>query len=227
VLIWYRNKFETGRSFSFQQLFSDFHFKSTCKTAIPTMTRRSREVDPSSENNNGDTTIADDTICSVSGGSSNKRRLTGGPAGNNTLLKDISFAEFRQATVDKYPNLSFLGPASMAVYFIKEWLRDDFGWVRYDAPSCKQPNGTRRRQRQQKKPFHFYFIPGDYKYYSDHEKVLQVGTQGMHYATSYISIYNMVRKYGRFAQRQDDGDGEVVLVGYNGPSLPSLEDEKI
>jgi hypothetical protein len=97
--------------------------------------------------------------------------------------------------------------ASMSVYFIKEWLREDFGWVRYDTP-CKQ------KERRQKKPSYFYFIPGGYK---DHEEVLQKGSQGMHYATSYIAIYNMVRRYGKFARGQD---GKVIIVGYSCPSLP-------
>lgn len=134
----------------------------------------------------------------------------------------IAFQDFRAATILKHPNFSFLGPASMAVYWFKIYLKGDrFGWVHHDSPS----------QNDRRKKSYFCHIPGQYirplttpdSQKKDQlksvsvEEVLKRGTPGIHYAPSYVGIYNMIRKYGKFGL---DEQGDVVLVDYMGPPLP-------
>jgi hypothetical protein len=138
-----------------------------------------------------------------------KRRRTSVDKENDNL----SFHEFRKATLKKYPNLSFLGPASMAVYWNKVYLRQEaFGWVH-----CKNTIHEDRRKKS-----YFCHVPGQYFLEASSltpEEVIQIGTPGFHYATSYIGVYNLLRSYGKFAR---DGEGEIVLIHYRGPDLPSV-----
>jgi hypothetical protein len=137
----------------------------------------------------------------------------------------IAFQDFRAATVLKHPNFAFLGPASMAVYWFKIYLKSpQFGWIHHNNPS--------RKDRRKKTPF--CHIPGQYLLrplfenqqketqldsYSV-EEVLERGTPGIHYAPSYVGVYNMVRKFGKFGL---DDNGDIVLVDYAGPHLHSMD----
>lgn len=135
----------------------------------------------------------------------------------------ISFHDFRTDTILKYPNFSFLGPASMAVYWFKTYLKTDFGWVHHESPT---------RQDRRKKSY-FCHIPGQYLSHDtsnngDHDdcptkeslirQVLERGTPGVHYAPSYVGIYNMIRMYGKFGINEQ---GDILLVDYVGPPLPT------
>jgi len=133
----------------------------------------------------------------------------------------ITFHDFRTDTVLKYPNLSFLGPASMGVYWLKTYLKSEqFGWVHHTSPA--------RKDRRKKS--YFCHIPGQYLRQSSMDaggerpsqdsliqRVLDRGTTGVHFAPSYIGIYNMIRKYGKFGISYA---GDIVLLDYEGPPLP-------
>lgn len=133
--------------------------------------------------------------------------------------KDTTFHDFRTATIEKYPSFSFLGPASMAVYWCKLYLKTDkFRWIHYCSPP---PSDLRKRSL-------FWHIPGQYltdplEPHDDAQwrrrvgDVLSRGEPGVHYATSYVGIYNLLRMYGRYGL---NSDGDVVLLSYHGPDLP-------
>ena len=49
-----------------------------------------------------------------------------------------SFQDFRTTSLNEYPSLSFLGPASMAVVWFKEYLKTErFGWMHIPNPRKK------------------------------------------------------------------------------------------
>ena len=125
-----------------------------------------------------------------------------------------TFHEFRQATIAKHANLSWLGPASMAVYWYKTYLRE-LNW--FQCGKC------RKRTRHRSSKGHFYHIPGQYLHNCQAEDVLTHGTPGVHYATSYIGVYNLVRSHGVFGR---DSKGEIVLVDYQGPALPLVDEDE-
>jgi hypothetical protein len=184
----------------------------------------------------------------------------------------ISFLAFRRSTINQYQSLNWLGPGVMAVYWFKEFLKHPpFDWVRCPkrnqqslsiSASNHHCHGTsnrekRRKQRQQmNSKGNFHFIPGQYikivrpKYKTisttkdlEIQRILDLGSPGVHYATSYIGVYNMLRRYGKFAIKTEDhpfekngvatmepqagrlrSEGEespkVFLFDYNGPPLP-------
>ena len=120
----------------------------------------------------------------------------------------------------------------------------------------KRQKQNRLRRRKSNSKGNFYFIPGQYLQIdggkSDGiattkdlaiQNVLDSGTPGIHYATSYIGVYNLLRSYGRFAinaeqnasneisetemKRQSSrlhinvkGNPMVVPIDYSGPPLP-------
>ena len=134
--------------------------------------------------------------------------------------KEVFFQEFRLFIIEKYPNLAWLGPTTMAVYCYKTYL-NGMGWVR-----CQKYIKAGKAHRQERGRGHFYHIPG--QYLKDGKErmtnILSLGKAGIHYADSYISLYNMIRRYGRFSRLQS---GEVKLVGYVGPALPEFEASKV
>jgi hypothetical protein len=175
----------------------------------------------------------------------------------------ISFLEFRLSTIHLYPPLNWLGPGVMAVYWFKEYLKDaPFAWVqrpKQNPLSNDDSFGRRdkkRRKLQNNSKGNFYFIPGLYLQTTEEmndtvvtakdiaiQKVLDFGTPDVHYATSYIGVYNLLRTYGKFAAKTEPdtfqenfkagprqkssklhrvagGKPKVVLVHYNGPPLP-------
>jgi hypothetical protein len=149
---------------------------------------------------------------------SKKRRLL--QLATSIPAKDMTFHDFRTATIEKYPSFSFLGPASMAVYWCKLYLKTDkFGWIHYSSPP---PSDLRKRSI-------FWHIPGQYltdpqEQQHDYARwrrrigdVLSRGEPGVHYATSYVGIYNLLRMFGRYGL---NSDGDVVLLSYDGPDLP-------
>lgn len=134
----------------------------------------------------------------------------------------ITFHDFRAATIECCPSFAFLGPASMAVYWFKLYLKTSkFGWIHHT-----NPQGNDRRKKS-----YFCHIPGQYLTITSEEEdipamktrkivdVLRRGTPGVHYATSYVGIYNLLRMYGQFGL---DQHGDTVLVKYEGPCLPSM-----
>lgn len=156
----------------------------------------------------------------------------------------ISFLEFRRSTIELHSALNWLGPGVMAVYWFKEYLiREPFGWVQ-----CPKQNFRKREEKRRKLPQNskgnFYFIPGQYLRDAEEktdtiaaakdltiQNVLDVGTPGVHYATSYIGVYNLLRSYGKFATNnetnpqstkwyQTERKSKISLVHYNGPPLP-------
>lgn len=155
------------------------------------------------------------------GDSNKRRRVIVQPQADATL----TFHDFRTDTILRHASFSFLGPASMAVYWFKIYLKSEcFGWVHHQSPSSKD-----RRKKS-----HFCHIPGQYLGRSrnnegtmEHniqtvriQQVLKFGSPGVHYAPSYVGIYNMIRKYGKFGI---DERGEIVLVDYDGPALPQAD----
>lgn len=131
-----------------------------------------------------------------------------------------SFQDFRQFTVHEFPNLSFLGPASMAVYWFRIYLKED--WIRCNVLE----KGTRKCQRRKKtnhrrkKGGNFLHIPKAYNEPNGEltiQEILHRGTAGKHYANSYIGLYNMIRKYGTFGKGEN---GDIHITGYNCPNLP-------
>jgi hypothetical protein len=120
----------------------------------------------------------------------------------------------------------------------------------------KRQKQNRLRRRKSNSKGNFYFIPGQYLRIVGEEydttattkdlaiqKVLDSGTAGIHYATSYIGVYNLLRSYGRFAINADQnasnkvgetemkrqssrlhnnlkGNPMVVPIDYTGPPLP-------
>jgi hypothetical protein len=135
-----------------------------------------------------------------------KRQRIGG-------ITEASFHEFRVYTVEKYPNLAWLGPASIAVYWYRTYLKED--WIRCNAKDEKKKNNKRRRRGG-----NFCHIPGDYctnNHQLIADDILQLGMAGVHYANSYIGLYNMIRRYGSFSRCED---GEIHLTGYECPKLP-------
>jgi hypothetical protein len=171
---------------------------------------------------------------SVQPGAPKRRRLL--PPPTSVLARQITFQDFRIATIEKYPSFSFLGPSSMAVYWCKLFLKKEpFGWIHQSSPPAH--NFKKRSQ--------FWHIPGQYltnrrngttedlnSRWRCVQDVLSRGEAGVHYATSYVGVYNLLRTYGRFGLgRQHDGGGshddchcqlgrDVVLVSYHGPDLP-------
>ena len=90
-----------------------------------------------------------------------------------------------------------------------------------------QARHIQKRRRKNNSKGNFYFIPGQYlrscstSSVGDEPKpeknivitqekviavqtVLDIGTPGIHYATSYIGVYNLLRSYGRFVKLLDD-----------------------
>ncbi len=161
----------------------------------------------------------------------------------------ISFLEFRSATIDTYPSLNWLGPGVMAVHWFKQYLKKEpFDWVQCSkhkhssVSSSSDSNGNRERKRRrltQNSKGNFYFIPGQYlrglEENNDEinttrelaiQSVLNSGTPGVHYATSYIGVYNLLRSYGKFAREAQTTSpstpykSNIHLVCYNGPPLP-------
>lgn len=147
---------------------------------------------------------------------SNKRQKKTNGTADTT---EASFFEFRTYTVEKYPNLAWLGPASMAVYWYRTYLKED--WIRCNAEhrgKQGRPNKKRRRRGG-----NFYHIPGEYcrKNHSleTETTILQRGTSGVHFANSYVSLYNMIRCNGTFTRCEN---GEIHLTGYKCPELPTI-----
>lgn len=142
-----------------------------------------------------------------------------------------SFQDFRRFTVQKYPNLAFLGPATMAVYWYRTYLKED--WIRCNVTEdlhgvtkhCKRKKKDKKRHRR-KRGGSFLHIP-KVLFFSKADKkitiqnILNLGTAGKHYANSYIELYNMIRQYGTFSR--NDENGEIHLTGYNCPKLLSLK----
>ncbi|VEU39064.1 unnamed protein product [Pseudo-nitzschia multistriata] len=180
------------------------------------------------------------------------------------VVEAACFLEFRRSTLHRFPALSWLGPSVMAVYWFKEYLnKPAFGWVRCPAGPSPSPLPTKDRRpahrRRQRAPpgrrsgGRFWFVPGQYLRSGkgiavatpDRERavrgVLEVGTPGVHFATSYTGVYNLLRRYGRFGvadpggtegdrggkrARSDRGPPQgggppgIVPCGYAGPPLP-------
>ncbi|CAJ1956827.1 unnamed protein product [Cylindrotheca closterium] len=139
------------------------------------------------------------------------------------IVSPASFQEFRQFTVHEYPNLSFLGPTSMAVYWFRTYLKED--WIRCNVVSEAPPRRRRnnKTKHRRKKGGNFLHIPKAYTTTGLNEKltiqdILHIGTAGKHYANSYIGLYNMIRQYGIFS-RSDNW--QVHMTGYNCPDLPA------
>ena len=125
----------------------------------------------------------------------------------------------------------------MGVYWFKVYLKtEQFGWVHHETP---QDDGCRRRQTRlchipgqylqkdsvNKDEVDRYFIPKEDDVESFlMQRVLEDGVAGVHYAASYLGIYNMIRQFGKF--ELDNQSGDVVLVGYQGPDLPVSGDDK-
>jgi hypothetical protein len=120
----------------------------------------------------------------------------------------------------------------------------------------KRQKQNRLRRRKTNSKGNFYFIPGQYLRIvgqkSDTiattkdlaiQNVLYSGTSGIHYATSYIGVYNLLRSNGRFAIKAEHnasnkvsgtemkrlssglhnsmkGNPMVVPIDYIGPPLP-------
>ena len=182
-----------------------------------------------------------------------RRRLLPPPTSILSAVRPMTFHDFRIATLEKYPSFSFLGPASMAVYWCKLFLKKEpFGWIHHSSPPS----------RDLKKRSQFWHIPGQYltnrppttsssstttkkdgpQWQHCVQDVLSRGEAGVHYATSYVGVYNLLRTYGRFGmgrRRQgedghggqesagdggdnndDDDDNDVILLSYHGPDLP-------
>jgi len=156
----------------------------------------------------------------------------------------ISFLEFRRSTIELYSALNWLGPGVMAVYWFKEYLiREPFGWVQCPKQNFRKREEKRRKLQQNSKG-NFYIIPGQYLRDVEEESdtiaavkdlviqnVLDFGTPGVHYATSYIGVYNLLRSYGKFATKTEtnpqsskwykaERKSKAFLVLYNGPPLP-------
>lgn len=172
---------------------------------------------------------------------------------------ESSFLEFRNSTIHFYPSLNWLGPGVMAVHWFKEYLKKNpFGWVQrskrnpVSLPSSTSAKGERERRNDVKRrklanhsKGNFYFIPGQYLPNTEEtneskteakelaiQNVLDFGTPGVHYATSYIGVYNLLRKYGKFAALDNSKDvssinchqvseqkPSIVPVLYKGPPL--------
>ena len=126
--------------------------------------------------------------------------------------------------------------------------------VRKDHRKCRKQRHRRRMETNSKS--HFYFIPGQYLRKAEQhdspnatrsrlaiQNALDHGVPGVHYATSYVGVYNLLRSYGRFAMVIKHGASnknretemkpqlnrlcnttgckpQVFLFDYNGPSLP-------
>ena len=130
--------------------------------------------------------------------------------------REVFFQEFRLFIIEKFPNLAWLGPTTMAVYCYKTYL-SNMGWVR-----CQKNIKAGNAYRQERGRGHFYHIPSQYRKDGKERMtvILSLGKAGIHYADSYMSLYNMIRRYGKFSRLQS---GEVKLVGYVGPALPEFE----
>mmetsp|Transcript_23842 Transcript_23842/g.52141 ORF Transcript_23842/g.52141 Transcript_23842/m.52141 type:complete len:177 (+) Transcript_23842:1596-2126(+) len=93
----------------------------------------------------------------------------------------------------------------------------------------EQTRHIQKRRRKNNSKGNFYFIPGQYlrscrsssignepkaekNIVTTQDKVitvqtvLDIGTPDIHYATSYIGVYNLLRSYGRFVKIHDDRD---------------------
>ena len=158
--------------------------------------------------------------------SSNKRRRTVGEfASEDNDDEEVSFHEFRASMVKKYPNLAWLGPTSMAVYWYRMYLKDS-GWIRCNAFDDDDTD-TKKRSRRGGQFFH---IPPQYVKRNPtltSKDIIQLGNPGTHYANSYISLYNMIRKYGYFERSEcfmPSGEFEIRLTNYKGPDLPAQQE---
>lgn len=134
-----------------------------------------------------------------------------------------SFQDFREYTVQKYPNLAFLGPTCMAVYWFRTYLKED--WIRCNVVTEKVGK-QHRAKKQEKKHYRpkkggsFLHIPKKYLESNNSitiQDILRIGIVGKHYADSYMGLYNMIRQYGTFSR---DDNGATHLTGYNCPELP-------
>ena len=192
-------------------------------------------------------------------------------SGNESASGMIYFLDFRRSTLQLHPPLNWLGPGVMAVFWFKEYLKKEpFGWVQRSkqkplsltcSPGSNGDGLGRTDNKRRKLPNNhskgnFYFIPGQYLRNFEEKKkriatakdlaiqnVLDFGTPGVHYATSYIGVYNLLRRNGKFAVKYEPnnpqgncetdakqqsshfyhatgGNREVVPVHYNGPPLP-------
>lgn len=115
--------------------------------------------------------------------------------------------------------------------------------------SSDKEKRRRRQVRPKKRKGNFYFIPGQYLRGDGDENgtiatakdvaiqnVLDFGIPGIHYATSYIGVYNLLRSYGSYATRAEHNpprkrqssrlhnaalsNQKGFLVDYIGPPLP-------
>ena len=152
---------------------------------------------------------------------SRKRRRRESAATNEEESK-VPFSEFRAATVQEYPNLAWLGPASMAVIWYRMFLSSSWTRVRSDGmrdlsirrSKPKSPRTKNRPRTTQSTTL--YHIPNQYTLDHSPKDVIAKGMPGVHFADSYICLYNMIRQHGQF--RKDETG--VRLVGYQGPHLP-------
>ena len=138
--------------------------------------------------------------------------------------KKLFFHDFRRYTVEKYPNLAWLGPATMAVYWYKTYL-NDMGWIRSSCEINKNINNKKNKNKKKRKTgVYFYHIPGQYLTKGiEISDILENGESGIHYADSYIGLYNMIRRYGKFERTMgssSNSSSEIIkLVDYEGPEL--------
>jgi hypothetical protein len=133
---------------------------------------------------------------------------------------EVAFHVFRAETVRKHRSLAWLGPASMAVVWYRTYLSSN--WTRLSSDKVdfsKDTTGNRKESKRNKrrKRINFYHIPDQYTSDYTPKDIIENGIPGAHYADSYISLYNMIRRYGQF--RSNEMNEEVMLIGYQGPIL--------
>ena len=135
-------------------------------------------------------------------------------------ISPASFQEFRQFTVRRFPNLSFLGPTAMAVYWFRTYLKKD--WIRCNVSDLLTRQCRKNKTRHgRKKGGNFLHIPKAFTESDDKltiQDILHIGTAGKHYANSYIGLYNMIRQFGNFSRSEN---GEIHMTGYSCPNLPA------
>lgn len=66
------------------------------------------------------------------------------------------------------------------------------------------------------------FIPKQYGTQKISDLKKAGAEEGVHYADGWVSLYNMLRKYGRFSENETNEFGQPQLLDYKGPTLSNI-----